>query len=97
AKIGALGLRVRRGCTFHGLAFNVAMDLEPFNRINPCGYAGLKVTQVVDSGGPAGLPEVADVLVEQFCRQFDFVARVAAPVIPQIPVADADAAQDTAT
>ncbi|HET7267379.1 MAG TPA: lipoyl(octanoyl) transferase LipB, partial [Oleiagrimonas sp.] len=47
AKIGALGLRVRRGCTFHGLAFNVAMDLEPFNRINPCGYAGLKVTQVV--------------------------------------------------
>ena len=38
AKIGALGIRVRRGCTFHGLAFNIAMDLEPFHRINPCGY-----------------------------------------------------------
>ena len=95
AKIGALGLRVRRGCTFHGLAFNVAMDLEPFGRINPCGYAGLEVTQVVDLGGPAALPEVADVLVDEFCRQFDFDARVAAPVIPEIPAAVA--AQETAT
>ena len=41
AKVAALGIRVRRGCTFHGLAFNIAMDLEPFRRINPCGYAGL--------------------------------------------------------
>lgn len=48
AKIMALGLRVRRGCAFHGLAFNVAMDLSPFARINPCGYAGLAVTQVSD-------------------------------------------------
>ena len=40
AKVAALGIRVRRGCTFHGLAFNIAMDLEPFHRINPCGYAG---------------------------------------------------------
>lgn len=48
AKIMALGLRVRRGCSFHGLAFNVAMDLEPFARINPCGFAGLAVTQVAD-------------------------------------------------
>jgi len=95
AKIGALGLRVRRGCTFHGLAFNVAMDLEPFGRINPCGYAGLKVTQVVDLGGPAALPEVADVLVDEFCRQFDLDARVAAPVIPETPAAVA--AQETAT
>lgn len=46
AKIAALGLRVRRGCCFHGLAFNVDMDLEPFQRINPCGYAGLEVTQL---------------------------------------------------
>jgi lipoyl(octanoyl) transferase len=45
-KIASLGLRVRRGCTFHGLAFNVDMDLEPFQRINPCGYAGLRVTQL---------------------------------------------------
>jgi lipoyl(octanoyl) transferase len=45
-KIASLGLRVRRGCTFHGLAFNIDMDLEPFQRINPCGYSGLRVTQL---------------------------------------------------
>jgi lipoyl(octanoyl) transferase len=45
-KIAALGLRVRRGCSYHGLALNVDMDLEPFNRINPCGYAGLKATSM---------------------------------------------------
>lgn len=48
AKIAALGLRVRRGCSFHGLALNVDMDLEPFRRINPCGYAGLEVTSMAD-------------------------------------------------
>ncbi len=48
AKIAALGLRVRRGCCYHGLSFNVAMDLEPFTRINPCGYPGLAVTQLTD-------------------------------------------------
>jgi len=46
AKIAALGLRVRRGCSYHGLALNVEMDLEPFARINPCGYPGLAVTQL---------------------------------------------------
>ncbi len=46
AKIAALGLRVRKGCSFHGLALNVDMDLEPFSRINPCGYEGLEVTQL---------------------------------------------------
>ncbi len=46
AKIAALGLRVRKGCSFHGLALNVDMDLEPFSRINPCGYQGLEVTQL---------------------------------------------------
>lgn len=48
AKIASLGLRVRRGCSFHGLSLNIAMDLEPFARINPCGYQGLAVTQVAD-------------------------------------------------
>ena len=50
AKIAAIGLRVRRGCSFHGLALNVDMDLEPFSRIDPCGYPGLAVTQIVDRG-----------------------------------------------
>ncbi len=45
-KIASLGLRVRRGCCYHGLSFNVAMDLQPFSRINPCGYPGLQVTQL---------------------------------------------------
>jgi lipoyl(octanoyl) transferase len=69
AKIGALGLRVRRGCSFHGLAFNVAMDLEPFTRINPCGYQGLQVTSVIKCGGPSTLAEVKPVLVAQLSSQ----------------------------
>lgn len=55
AKIAALGLRVRRGCSYHGLALNVDMDLEPFRRINPCGYAGLEVTSMAQL-----LPEPPD-------------------------------------
>jgi lipoyl(octanoyl) transferase len=85
AKVAALGLRVRRGCTFHGLAFNVAMDLEPFGRITPCGYKGLAVTQVLDLGGPSQLAQVEDVLVEEFCRQFGFHAVPAAPILPELP------------
>lgn len=63
AKVMALGLRVRRGCSFHGLAFNIAMDLEPFRRINPCGYQGLAVTSVLDLGGPGSLAAVTPDLV----------------------------------
>ncbi len=51
-KICSLGLRIRRGASFHGLALNVAMDMQPFERINPCGYAGMQTTQVSDLGGP---------------------------------------------
>jgi lipoyl(octanoyl) transferase len=69
AKVGALGLRVRRGCTFHGLAFNINMDLEPFERINPCGYQGLPVTSVVKLGGPSDLGVVKPVLVAELSRQ----------------------------
>ncbi|WP_353981989.1 lipoyl(octanoyl) transferase LipB [Salinicola endophyticus] len=49
-KIASLGLRIRRGCSFHGVALNVDMDLAPFSRINPCGYAGLEMTQLRDLG-----------------------------------------------
>ena len=45
-KVASIGLRIRRGCSYHGLAFNVAMDLEPFRRINPCGFRGLEVTDL---------------------------------------------------
>jgi lipoyl(octanoyl) transferase len=70
AKVAALGIRVRRGCTFHGLAFNIAMDLSPFHRINPCGYAGLQVTSMLDLGGPSSLEAVKPVLLEALAAQF---------------------------
>lgn len=63
-KIGSLGLRVRRGRSYHGLALNVDLDLEPFSRINPCGCAGLAMTQVADLGGP-GLAVVASDLEQR--------------------------------
>jgi lipoyl(octanoyl) transferase len=62
SKIASIGLRIRRSCSYHGLSLNVAMDLEPFSRINPCGFAGLAMTQVRDLGGPAGTREVARAL-----------------------------------
>jgi len=68
-KIASLGLRVRRGCSFHGLALNVDMDMTPFGRINPCGYAGLKMTQLKDLvATPPAFDEVAKRL-EQVLRQ----------------------------
>lgn len=68
AKIGSIGLRVRHGCSFHGLALNVDMDLAPFSRINPCGFHGLEMTQVSALGGPADLDRVADDLSNQLAH-----------------------------
>lgn len=58
-KIGSLGLRVTQGCAYHGLSLNVAMDLAPFHRINPCGFQGLQMTQVSDLVKPTSVIEVA--------------------------------------
>lgn len=80
AKVMALGIRVRRGCTFHGLAFNIAMDLSPYQRINPCGYQGLRVTSVLDLGGPSGLEQVKPALVAQLARQFGLTVEDAEPL-----------------
>lgn len=63
AKVAAVGLRVRRGCTFHGLALNVNMDLKPFLKINPCGYAALRVTQLYDQGVAETMSVVKELLV----------------------------------
>lgn len=69
AKIASIGLRVRRQCCYHGLALNVNMDLEPFDRINPCGYAGMEMTQVADLGGPGDVWQVAaDLAPALLCR-----------------------------
>jgi lipoyl(octanoyl) transferase len=89
AKVAALGLRVRRGCSFHGLAFNVAMDLEPFHRINPCGYQGLAVTQVLDLGGPGSLAAVEAILIGELARQFGLDPTPAAAEFPRVPTGDA--------
>lgn len=65
-KVASLGLRVRKGCSFHGLALNVDMDLSPFNRINPCGYAGLQMTQSKDLGGPLSVAEAKQQIIQSF-------------------------------
>ena len=71
AKIAALGIRVRRGCTFHGLAFNIeGQSTAPFQRINPCGYAGLEVVALQGFGGPSSMEAVKPVLLEKMARQF---------------------------
>lgn len=85
AKVAALGIRVRRGCSFHGLAFNIDMDLEPFSRINPCGYAGLEVVSMSDLGGPGGMQAVKPVLLAELCRQFGLAPEnAAAPDLPRL-------------
>lgn len=71
AKIASLGLRVRNGCSYHGLALNVDMDLEPFGRINPCGYAGLAVTRLVDHVPGITLTETAQALAEILARHLN--------------------------
>lgn len=83
AKIASLGIRVRRGCTFHGLAFNITPEcVPPFQRINPCGYAGLQVVALQDLGGPASMEAVKPVLLEQLGRQFGLEWERAAPPAP---------------
>ena len=63
-KVASLGLRIRKGCSFHGLALNVNMDLSPFQRINPCGYKGLEMVQTIDLQGPASVEQAGDSLVK---------------------------------
>ncbi len=73
AKIASLGLRIRHGRSFHGLALNVDMDLQPFARINPCGYAGMAMTQLADHvAGPLAISEVSVRLREQLVKQLGY-------------------------
>ena len=72
AKIAALGLRVRKGCSFHGLALNVDMDLEPFSRINPCGYEGLEVTQLTNFVQGIPIETVVDDLQQHLVKKFPY-------------------------
>jgi lipoyl(octanoyl) transferase len=73
AKIAALGLRVRQGRTYHGLALNVAMDLTPFSRINPCGHARLAITQLRDLGSRLDVDAAATALASHLARALGYV------------------------
>ena len=74
-KIASLGLRIKNGAVYHGLALNVNMDLEPFHHINPCGYAGMEMTQIADYVQPCPTwDEVADKLAAHLARELDFQA-----------------------
>ena len=67
-KICSLGLRVKRGCSYHGLALNVAMDMSPFDRINPCGFAGMQMTQLTEHAPSITRAEIEAVLPELFSQ-----------------------------
>jgi lipoyl(octanoyl) transferase len=71
-KICSLGLRIRKGCSFHGLALNINMDLSPFLRINPCGYQGMEMVQVSQLGGPEDVATVAQQLVNELVTILDY-------------------------
>jgi len=71
-KLGSVGIRVRRHCSYHGLALNVNLDLEPFRRINPCGYQNLPMTQLSELGGPGCVDRAADALEPHLLRALGF-------------------------
>jgi lipoyl(octanoyl) transferase len=73
-KLASIGVRVRRGGCYHGLALNVALDLEPFRRINPCGYAGLEMTQLAVLGGPQSVAACAAALEPHLRRTLRLAA-----------------------
>jgi lipoyl(octanoyl) transferase len=78
AKIASLGLRIRNGCSYHGLALNVNLDLEPFGRINPCGYPGLAVTRLSDVVSGVSMPEIEAGLVRSLAVSLGMTATLRA-------------------
>ncbi len=82
AKIAALGLRIKRGCSYHGLALNINMDLEPFSRINPCGYKNMPVTQCLDLGIQENIKTIAKQLQRQFSERLGFKLSTTETILP---------------
>jgi len=72
AKICSIGLRIRRGCTYHGIAFNVDMDLKPFSYINPCGFRGLKMTTLSQLGTTDSVHKVGEKMIPYFLKHFGY-------------------------
>ncbi|MGB5831050.1 MAG: lipoyl(octanoyl) transferase LipB [Thiohalocapsa sp.] len=91
AKIAAIGLRVRRGCSYHGIALNIGVDLAPFQRINPCGYAGLQVTRLVDLTPRVEFAQVEARLAQATCDRLGL--RGAAPGAPELAIAASEKRQ----
>ncbi|MES9853708.1 MAG: lipoyl(octanoyl) transferase LipB [Candidatus Thiodiazotropha sp. L084R] len=79
SKVASVGLRVRKGCSYHGLSLNVDMDLEPFSRINPCGYPGLQVTQLVDLNVDSDLPSLGQELAQHLAMRLGYTLSFADP------------------
>ena len=77
AKIASLGLRIKNNCCYHGLSLNVNMDLSPFEAIDPCGYAGLKVTQTKDLGIEADADTIGDLLLQKLNANFEYLQKSA--------------------
>ncbi|HET8708632.1 MAG TPA: lipoyl(octanoyl) transferase LipB [Pseudomonadales bacterium] len=73
-KIASLGLRIRKGCSYHGLALNTCMDLAPFSRINPCGYAGMQVTQLSEYAAVNNTQQLHRPLIEAFLQQLAYTS-----------------------
>lgn len=71
-KIGSIGLRIRKGCSYHGIAFNVALDLEPFSRINPCGFSQLKMVSFSELGGLGSTQETGRALVKHLMKNLRY-------------------------
>lgn len=85
-KVASLGLRIRKGCSFHGLALNVNMDLSPFLRINPCGYTGLEMVQTCDIQGPQDIESAGNALVKHLIDLFDSTNVEYQTGLPQIDI-----------
>ena len=85
-KVASLGLKVRKGCSFHGLALNVNMDLSPFSRINPCGYADLEMVQTCDLHGPQDIESAGNALVKHLIDLFDSTNVEYQTGLPQIDI-----------
>ena len=87
AKLASVGLRIRRGSSYHGMALNVSVDLEPFRRINPCGHAGLPVTRLADLCAVRDVDSAADGLVPHLLEHLGFGAGDAPPAHSAISTA----------
>lgn len=85
AKLASVGLRIRRGASFHGMALNVAVDLEPFSRINPCGFRGLEMTDLGRLGGDASLDTVRDKLLPHLLRHLNLDQALSSASLSGVP------------